>query len=159
MMRGIRHRPVGTSEETPTGQSFLAYRVAAGLLLLNALIVLAQIQLLGLFGEWWLVLAPPAMVGLAVGLLLRKGWVCYLALTAAILGALVMTLVAFANGALFSAITNGVIHWGFAGAIMLLLTGESSPWRTAMAVGLYGVFNLMPNSLLLLMLSMGYVPI
>jgi hypothetical protein len=158
-MRGIRHRPVGTSDETPTGQSFLAYRLAGGILVLNALVVLAQIQLLSLFGEWWLVLAPPAMVGLAVGLWLRKGWVCYLTLTAAILGALVMTLLAFANGPLFSGIVNGLIHWSFAGAIMLLLTGESSPFRMMVAVGLYVIGNLMLNSLLLLVLSMGYVPI
>jgi hypothetical protein len=159
MMRGVRHRPVGTSDETPTGQSFLAYRIAAGLLVLNALISLAQFQLLGLLTEWWLVLAPPVMVGLAVGLLLRKGWVCYLALTAVMLGALTMTLLAFANGGLISGVVNGAIHWGFAGAIMLLLTGESSPFRMMLASGLYVVLNLMPNSLLLLMLSMGYVPI
>jgi hypothetical protein len=159
MMRGIRHRPMGTSEETPTGQSFLAYRLAAVLLVLNALVVLAQLILLDLFGEWWLVLAPPAMVGLAVGLLLRKGWVCYLALTAAMLGALTMTLLAFAYGDLLSAIVNGMIHWSFAGAVILLLSGESSLFRTTLAMGLYIIGNLIPNSLLLLMLSMGYVPV
>jgi hypothetical protein len=42
---------------------------------------------------------------------------------------------------------------------MLLLTGESSPFRMMVAVGLYVIGNLMLNSLLLLVLSMGYVPI
>jgi hypothetical protein len=158
-MRGIRHRPVGTSDETPTGQSLLAYRVAAVLLVLNALVVLAQIQLLSLFGEWWLVPAPLVMVALAVGLLLKKGWVCYLTLTLVSLGALTMTLVAFANGGLVSGIMNSVIHWGVAGPVILLLTGESSLLRVVFAAGLFGVFNLVPNGLLLLMLGMGYVPV
>jgi len=135
------------ADETDTGQSRLAYRLAAAVLFLVALINVvdgAVAWALGVEAELGLCTVLPILIdgGLAVGLLqLRKGartWV----LIRAGLGATLWPILLFLGNDPITAIIMSVMQWGFCGALLLLLTGETKTWRLALAAAIFVVFTL-----------------
>lgn len=134
-----------TPVDTETGQSALAYRLAAGVLLLNALLNIISTLFYLIAG------LPPSMpaivsgvidLALAVGLFqLRPGartWV----LLRAVLGAIMMPLCAVSNGDLVELGLSALVYWGYAGSLLVLLTGESKTWRIAVGIVLFIIFGL-----------------
>ena len=130
---------VEITTQTPTGQSRLAYRLAAALLLLNAILGLVGSMASG-------AVAAPSMIvidsALALGLIdLRRG-AHALALFRASVGAIVGTMLAAsfllrAAQPLAAAISGALAQLAYAGSIILLLSGKSKPWRIALAMGVF----------------------
>jgi hypothetical protein len=67
-------------------------------------------------------------------------------------GAIVIPLWAFASNEITTAIVMSVIQWGYCGALILLLTGQSKTWRLILGVGIFVVFTLGVFAVLLLLM-------
>ncbi len=135
---------VDVAPETPTGQSRLAYRLAAGILLLN--VALSFVRTLVACDEMFSTTFIALIVcALAVGLiLLRRG-----ARTITLVLAFLLTVLAVST-------TIGLVQTDRAklaipfllpalaipAALTLLLTGKTTPWRLALGTGLFVVGNL-----------------
>ncbi len=139
-------------EETESGQSHLAYRLAAIVLFVTAFLNILNI----LYG--FMVTGAPDIprivsllidIGLGVGLLqLRPGariWVLF----RVILGGIVFLCIALNNNDVLTAFVLGLIQLSFSGSLILLLTGTSKPWRLIAAGALFVIFTLAPSILLL----------
>ena len=149
----FRPKEVSQVPETESGQSFLAYRLAAVVLFVNALLISVDV-LLGIV-EYG---APNVSrivtmiidVALGVGLLqFRSGarsWVLF----RVVLGTVLFFVIAFISSDLMTAVISTVVQLSFCGSLVLLLTGESKAWRLIVAGGLYVVLVLAPNMLILL---------
>jgi hypothetical protein len=148
--------------ETLTGQSALAYRLAAVVLFLNALISVGNLLLA------WLLDLPtelaystiiPVLIdlGLAIGLLqLRKGartWV----LIRAGFGAVVWPIFIFISNDPISAVIMTLMQWGFCGPLILLLTGQSKTWRLVLAMAIFALVVLGLFSLMMLTAVAGFL--
>ncbi len=140
--------------ETRTGQSRLAYRLAAALLIVG---VASQIvdALLTPNTPGGLNISIVIDLGLAIGLLqLRAGartWV----LIRAGLGAIVWPVLFFQSNDFASAVLMTLAEWGYCGGLILLLTGQSKTWRLVLAVAVFAVFFLGLVALSLLLLALG----
>lgn len=142
-----RDRQWALADETDTGQSKLAYRLAGAVLLLGALVSVVDALVSWAFDipvetGFSRILALVIDIGLAIGLFqLRKGartWV----LIRAGAGAILWPIVLFLGSDPLTAAILSVMQWGFCGALLLLLTGESKPWRLALGVASFVVFYL-----------------
>ncbi len=144
-------QPVG---ETRTGQSRLAYRLAAALLVVGVTFQIVD-ALLTPNTPGGLNISIVIDFGLAIGLLqLRAGartWV----LVRAVLGAILWPVLFFHGNDLPSAVFMTVAQWGYCGAVILLLTGKSTTWRLVLAVAVFAVFYLGLIALWLLLLALG----
>jgi hypothetical protein len=125
--------------QTPTGQSRLAYRLAATLLLLNATLVLVIATATG-------TAAAPSMLvidsALAIGLIdLRRGaraLVLFRAAMGVLVSAVLVALLLLRGELSPAAAGSGVLpQLAVAAALALLLTGQSKSWRLALAVGIF----------------------
>jgi hypothetical protein len=148
--------------ETLTGQSALAYRLAAVVLFLNALLSVGNLLLA------WLLNLPTELafstiipvvidLGLAIGLLqLRKGartWV----LIRAGFGAVVWPIFMFINNDPISAVIMTLMQWGFCGPLILLLTGQSKTWRLVLAMAIFALVVLGLCGLMMLTTMAGFL--
>jgi len=135
------------SDETDTGQSRLAYRLAAAVLFLVALINVVDGVLawaLGVEAEVGLCTALPILIdfGLGIGLIqLRKGARTWVLIRAGV-GATLWPILLFLGNDPITAAIMSAMQWGFCGALLLLLTGESKTWRLALAAAIFVVFTL-----------------
>jgi hypothetical protein len=149
--------------ESPSGQSSLAYRLAAGMLLVTAgMSVLGRI----------LSAVVPDMVetfnvctgirvligiGLGVGLLTVKRDARRWVLVFAGLSALAVAVFSFL---LYDGVTGAlmtIMQWAYSGALWLLLTGQSKTGRLVAAALLYTLLYLGPNILLVLLATLAGV--
>ena len=139
----IEERPFIIQVETPTGQSRLAYRLAAALLLMNVAFGLAASMAAGAAA------APSVLVidsALAVGLIdLRRGareLVLIRASMGVVFGAVLVVLFLLRAEQPIAAVAAGALsQLAYAASIALLLLGKSKPWRIALAIGIF-VFGL-----------------
>lgn len=143
----------GQAPETVSGQSRLAYRLAAGILFLNILVGSADV-LVGIIAYG----APnlPKMASMLIDIVLGIGllqfrndartWVLF----RAGFGAILFPLLAFTSNDLVTAIIVTAIQLGFCISLILLLTGESKTWRLIVAVGMFLILVLAPSVLFLL---------
>jgi hypothetical protein len=134
-----------TQAETDTGQSILAYRLAAVVLYLAVLVNVVSIVFAIAVGD-----PPPANLivssiidsALGVGLLLLKRGARSLVLIRAVLGGIFLPILTFAQGDVVVAIVTTVMQWGYCGSLILLLTGESKTWRIVVGMAIFCVFSL-----------------
>lgn len=142
--------------ETATGQSCLAYRLAAALLFANAFLNILD----GLLGGGTTLPAKigPILVGLVVGVglfRLHAGFRLW-ALFGAVLGAIAVPILFLLTTDALTTIWMSMMQWGLSGAIILLLTGKSKTWRLALAVGLYAVLVLIPLDVLFFVIALAW---
>lgn len=150
-----RKKIIALIADTPTGQSKLAYRIAACLLILNFLLNIVGILMIGttsasMFG----IIGGIVDLILAVGLFqLRPGArnvVFFRAFVGAIAVPIWMFLVTF-NADILSTLIVSTIQWGYCGSLILILTGQSKVWRLVISVLIFLVFALGFNILSLLL--------
>ncbi len=143
------------ANETDTGQSRLAYRLAAAVLFVVVLINVVDglvAWALDVEAELGLCTVLPILIdgGLAIGLLqLRKGARTWVLIRSGV-GATLWPILLFLMYDPVTAAIMSAIQWGFCGALLLLLTGESKTWRLALAVAIFVVFTLGLFGLLML---------
>lgn len=142
--------------ETPSGQSRLAYRLAAALLFVNVLLNIVDGLLGG--GPYLAAKVIPVVAGLiiAIGVYQLRGGFRLWALVGAALGAVAIPILCFLTNDPFTAGFMSVMQWGLCAAIILLLTGQSRTWRVALAVGIYMLFVLIPTELGLLAIALAW---
>jgi hypothetical protein len=157
------------TSRTPTGQSRLAYRLAGAFLSVSVLaglweavrILISNPSFLGDWGSrpvdltlnmlFW-VLIPAAFVlfdlAAVIGLFLLQGWARGLAIGRVVAGIIVVAAqvlypfgdLPFASFMPLTAIVMGATELWRCGALILLLTGRSKPWRLAMAGAVFALF-------------------
>ncbi len=128
----------------PSGQTIIAYRLAALVLGLGVAMSLANILIGGQPN-------PTAIVidGILIaGLLFFKAWARSFTLIRVALGAILWPILYFLGNPLPIALVSSLVQWGFCGALLLLLTGETKPRRLAIAMAVYAAFVLVPSTML-----------
>lgn len=144
------------ADETDTGQSRLAYRLAAAVLLLTTLVNIVDglvAWALGTGAELGLSKLVPILidVGLAIGLLrLLRGARTWVLIRAGV-GATLWPIVLFLSNDPLTAAIMSIMQWGFCGALLLLLTGESKTWRLVLGIVIFVVFTLGLFAILMLL--------
>jgi hypothetical protein len=139
--------PVG---DTATGQTRLAYRLAAIVLFMGAFVTF--IGALATGGTAIYVELLPFAIDLALGLgLLRfsaraRLWVIVIAL----LEALVWPILSFLRIDPFSALVMSAMYLAQSSALVLLLTGQTRTWRLGLALAIFAGFTLGPFTIGLL---------
>jgi hypothetical protein len=129
----------GPVAETPTGQSRLAYRLAAGLLFAGT--GLAVID--GVVAWSMPSLTPIAIdVAIAIGLLQFRRGARTWTLVRSVLGMILWPLLWFTSTGPSAASLLSLPQWGYSLAMILLLTGRSKTWRLCLAAGLFVVLTL-----------------
>jgi hypothetical protein len=142
------------SGETPTGQTRLAYRLAAILLFVGASLNIIDALSSGgaAIAQY---LTPIGIdVGLGIYLLRFSGRARLWVLVRAVLGGIVWPILAFLGNDPFTAVVMSAMQLGYSSALVLLLTGQSKTWRIALALGLFVVLTLGTLSLALLILAL-----
>ncbi len=153
--RQQRARERDLANETDTGQSRLAYRLAAAVLFLVVLVNVVDglvAWAMDIEAELGLCTVLPILidVGLGIGLIqLRKGARTWVLIRAGI-GATLWPILLFLSNDPITAVIMSAMQWGFCGALLLLLTGQSKTWRLALAVAIFVVFTLGLFSFLML---------
>ncbi len=137
---------------TSTGQSTLAYRLAAILFLVNIFLML--VSSLGFSTTTRII---PMVIDLIISIGLLK--LNYIARGFALIrvagGAIIWPIIYFSQYgfSIFSLIIT-IFQLGFTGAIFLLLTGKSQKLRIIIAIGIYIGFTFLPLVLLLLIATL-----
>ena len=142
--------PTDTGElegETPTGQSRLAYRLAAVLLLVSLLIFIVEMLLEPDLSQ---IISKVIDLGLAIGLLQFRRGARSWTLVRAVFSAILWPILAFAGNEPVVAAMMAVMQLGFSGSLILLLTGQSRTWRLVLAMGIYAVSFAIPYVVFLL---------
>ena len=132
-------------QRTETGQTHLAYRIAAGVLFAGVLLNLASLAVqfaLGIFPDIPAIVSAVIDLVLGIGLLQLRGGARQWVLIRAVLGAFLVPICGFVEGDILVGVVTLVIQWGYCGALILLLTGKSEMWRLVLAVGVYVVFTM-----------------
>jgi tetratricopeptide (TPR) repeat protein len=129
----IRRKLLRLTTGTVTGQSPLAYRVAAIVLLVGGVLVtgiasLVTLNPAGIAGVTIDALLITALFGLRPG---ARNFTLFRAIAGAVLGPLLIG--AEAGGGLIQAGAN-LLGWGYCGALLLLLTGRTRPWRITVSI-------------------------
>lgn len=130
---------------TETGQSHLAYRLAAGMLFIGALINVVSVLILvgaDAFPDISLIVSAIIDVGLAIGLLQMRSGARAWVLVRTVLGAILVPIVRFLTLDAFEGILSLLMQWGYCGALFIVLTGQSKTWRIALASAVFVVFAL-----------------
>jgi hypothetical protein len=140
--RKLKAQPAQPPGETPTGQSLLAYRLAAIVLLVGASLNVIDTLVAGGAGITMIIGAVAIDVGLAVWLLRLSGTARLWTVVRAALGAVAWPILAFLGNDALTALLMTMAQWGYSGALVLLLTGQSKTWRLALAVAIFVVFTL-----------------
>ncbi len=138
--------------ETGIGPSPLAYRLAAVVLFGSVLINLADAFF---FGTSPNIIGLLIDIGVGIGLLRlsrgARGW----ALVRAAIGAVLGPILFFSSNDLFTAGVMSILAWSITGAILLLLTGDSRPWRLILGSAIFVIFGLGLYGLLFLLAVVG----
>ena len=153
----VKKKIIGLTSETSTGQSRLAYRLAAVVLCLGILLNIISIPMGG--GATIIVSSAIDLI-LAIGLLRLKAGARNFVFFRAFVGAIVIPLFTFfiyTNGDLIATLLSSLIQWGYCGALILLLTGQSKTWRLILAAGIFVVFTLGISALFLLLIVLAKV--
>ncbi|MBX3058196.1 MAG: tetratricopeptide repeat protein [Anaerolineae bacterium] len=136
---------VKLTADTITGQSRLAYQLAAAVLLANSLMVLIDMIINGSFTNFVFLID----VALAVGLLRLKAGARNFTIFRAAIGAFLWPITIFMNNDHATAVILSLMQWGYCGSLILLLTGQSTTRRLLVGVGIFVVFTLGIYALLL----------
>lgn len=153
-----------TSTEKPTqatpARVVRAYRVAAGIMLVNLIMILAPALFAPDTRALYHYLFALAFAGLAVGLLLLQDWAAYVTMLLAV-GIAILTpfLGIFLGDNMDWVVAQFTMQWGFTGALLLLLIGEPGIARVTLAVLVYLTFSFSLNALDVYFLSQGYQPL
>lgn len=149
---------------TSTGQSTLAYRLAAILFLIN---IISNIYIFLTLRSDILLTTPtflfftlsiiPVVIDLIISIGLLK--LNYIARGFALIrvagGAIIWPIIYFSNyGFSLILLIITIFQLGFTGAIFLLLTGKSQKLRIIIAIGIYIVFTFLPLVLIFLMAAL-----
>jgi hypothetical protein len=140
--------------ETPTGQSRLAYRLAAALLFVGASLNILDALLSGGASIAPYLVSIGIDVALGVYLLRLSGRARLWVLARAILGGIVWPILAFLGNDPFTAVVMSAMQLGYSSALVLLLTGQSKTWRIALALSIFVVFTLGTFTVLLLLVAL-----
>lgn len=143
----VKQRLIGITSQTSTGQSRLAYRLAAVALFLGVIINVIN----AIMGGSPMIIAVVIDFILAIGLIQLRTGARNFTLFRAVIGAILWPILLFAESDLTTGIVTSIIQWGYCGSIILLLTGRTKTWRLALAAGIFGVFVLGIYSILLLL--------
>ncbi len=130
-------------KETVDGQSRLAHRLAALVLLTNILISCGIDGALALGSTFTMPLLIDFV--LAINLLRFKRWARDLALARALLGGVLIGIHYFLNYDLLIAMALTIMYWGLSSTIYLLLTGRRITWPVALGVAPYVVLRVVPD--------------
>ena len=148
-----REKLIALTSDTPTGQSSLAYRIAACLLILGVLMNIVGLLVAGTTLSTSIVISGVVDFILAIGLFQLRTWARNLTYGRAFLGAILVPiwyfLVVFKANILLTLLVS-VVQWGYCGSLILLLTGQSKTWRLVSGVIIFLVFALGLNTLFLL---------
>lgn len=124
-----------SSIPTTTGQSHLAYRLAAGVLLLGSLVNIVGFLLLPSVSSP-IIFGAAIDIGLAIGMFQLRAGARNFTILRAVVGAILGPILMFINNDIItSAIIASVMLWGYCGSILLLLTGQTKTWRLILAMG------------------------
>jgi tetratricopeptide (TPR) repeat protein len=145
----IKKRLTALTSETPTGQSRLAYRLAAIVLCLGVFINIISVVI---GGDVTTVIPSLIDLILAAGLFHLRPGARKFTLFRAVTGAILLPILVFVGQDAAAAIVISVMQWGYCGAMILLLTGQSKTWRLTLAIGIFVVFTLVIFVLLLLVI-------
>ncbi len=128
----------------PSGPTPTAYRLAALVLGLGVAMSLAFF----LFGGQPDPITIVIDAILIAGLLFYKPWARSFTLIRVGLGAVLWPILYFLGNPPLIALVSSLIQWGFCGALLLLLTGETKPRRLAIALAIYAALVLVPSAAL-----------
>lgn len=145
----VKKKVIDLTSETSTGQSRLAYRLAAGVLFLGIFINIVSVVIGGGVSA---IASSVIDLVLAFGLLQFRPGARKFTLFRAGAGAILIPFLAFVGNDVMTAIVMSVIQWGYCGALILLLTGQSKTWRLILGLGIFVVFTLGVFAVLLLLL-------
>jgi len=146
--------PTHLTPKTSSGQSPLAYRLAAAVLFFGVVINIVD-MIVG--GSAETVATLIIDFGLAVGLIRLKAGARNFTLFRAVLGAILWPILMFVGNDVFTAIIMSLMQWGYCGALILLLTGRSKTWRLVLAIAIFVVFVLSISGLVLLFILLAQV--
>jgi hypothetical protein len=146
----IRLKSESSQAETSTGQSHLAYRLTAVILLVGVGIKIVEIVL----GDTSMIAPRVIDFILAIGLIQLRPGARGFALFRAVAGAILWPILAFVGNDTLTAIVVTVIQWAFCGSIIVLLTGRTKTWRLALAMGVFVVFVLGVYGMFLLLFAL-----
>jgi hypothetical protein len=144
-------------KEPPIRQSRLAYRLAASVLLTGIVINVVDALTGGGAVVAWELNAIVIDLILAIGLLRLSARVRIWTLLRAVLGGIALPIVALLYNEVAVALLIAMAKWGYSGALLLLLTGESKPWRLVLASALFVVFTVGIYSLALFFMAFTYL--
>ena|GEM_PF-2985321 len=145
----VKRRLTALTSETPTGQSRLAYHLAAVALLLGVIVNIVDGILGGNLSLKLITIVIDTI--LVIGLIqLRPGARTYTLVRSAA-GAILWPILMFAQHDLTTAIVSSIMQWGYCGSLILLLTGESKTWRVVLAVAVYVILFLGVSTILILL--------
>lgn len=143
--------PALPSTEGPTGPTGWGYRLA-GLVLFGSLLIT------GVDAVYSQTMPSVSLVlinfWLGVGLLFKNKHSRWISLVRAALGALIWPIFLFINNDPFTATLMTIINMGTCVPVLLLLTGQSKPWRLVSAMGIFvvcgpGLYGLLMGLVLL----------
>lgn len=140
-------RQVVPADGTDTGQSLLAYRLAAIVLFLGVVVQVAHAVVCWVYDvptepEAFGIGSAVVDVLLAIGLLQARSGARTWVLFRAGLGAIVGSIVLYTSQDALSATLGSVAQWGYCGSLILLLTGRSKTWRLVLAMASFVVLVL-----------------
>ncbi|MCB0213129.1 MAG: hypothetical protein KDJ52_27555 [Anaerolineae bacterium] len=138
-------------KETQSGQSPLAYRLAAAVLFGGILINVAD----AFWGASPNIMSIIIDIAVVIGLLRlsrgARGW----ALFRAAFGAIVGPILFFTNNDPITAGFMSILTWSITGSILLLLTGNSRPWRLILGSSIFVIFGIGLYGLIFLLALIG----
>jgi hypothetical protein len=129
------------SLETPSGQSRIAYRLAAMILITNVLLSFITTGLSGRISSSALIRDLLDLYW-AFGLISLRKWARNWVLFRAVFAALILPLLLFNQLDILTALFSSLANWGVSLSLILLLTGKSKNWRIMTSLVTYGILGL-----------------
>lgn len=136
----VKKRLVRLTSETPTGQTRLAYRIAASLLVIG--ILNNCIGIVASMGAWPISNVVIDIV-LAFGLFAVRPGIRNLTIFRAIGGIILGPIFYAMTGADVQTIAvETLVQWSYCGALILILTGRTKPWRITLFIAMAAIFTI-----------------
>lgn len=132
---GEPNQPIQT--EYPWEVKPVAFRVAAGIITANLVLVLVSF----LLGQVPNIITTVIDAALIIGLLSLRPGARGFTLFRAYAGAVIMVILAFMRYDLLSAIIVTISQLSYSGSLILLLQGKTKNWKIYSALGIFGVFT------------------
>lgn len=127
----------GVAAETSSGQSRRAYYIAASMMLVSGLTTLVVIAVTRQTTDLLVTLFDLAV---AIALFRLHNSARKLAILRALIGGIGIIFLTFRQYEPAIAVLVSITVVAYSGAIVLLLTGRSQPWRLILAVGIFIIF-------------------